>query len=929
MFELLKEKLDIVTVVTHFTEKEVIPCGEANVEMEDKSCPFCSHNDCFRIKTSDNFFKCFSCDTSGDIIAFVSAYKELGAGEAARLIAKEFNISLPSNYSPTEEIFGLAANYYNVCLREAGANSALKDMTPVQYQETVRGHKLQTLDSMLVGWSDGGLIEYLKSVGVEESLIEASGLMNKRGKDFLPSNCFIYAHKVNKRVSHFTFKDPMKQQQYQLPKKYTLNNYAFYNQDSIIGRQRVIIVEGENDLLSVIEAGWPEGVIATIGQLSVSQIDWMLDHLGSKDVITIFDPDEAGDKYRDKLSKIKHKFKSLTQIKTSTDMDVDELIRSGKTMHDILQEVWHDSPGHVETEDGGVITTEELSANAHIAEKGGCYYRLRYKEGEVVPILITNFTIKLRNIFIRGMRRDREIVIIRSNGRSSKPVVVTSDEKVSLKSFKSLIANAIDGSFYGKEDDLPLLWDYIYQTSAEREVLIPNEVGHVKEVDGWLFKECFVSDSGVIIEHDNEGIFSLNDKTSGIKAVDLNVDATGEDGCFTSIPSLYYKTSPERAEELEEIFVRNLTRNLGDVGKAITLLSWVMASAHSDYIFKSVGSFPMLFLWGKHGKGKTYICKWLLNLYGMEETGYSTTSQYKTGVGFGRKMAYYSSLPLCLDEIRTDAETKLLYQTFRGWWNRVGRDLGTREGFGIRHLPVNSTIIFSGQDQFDDSATSSRCVYVRIAKDNRELVETFKIIDSVKHQLSAIGFKWIVESTRADRKAIIDLINQEREFFHSKGLSSRAALNMATLVPFAAQLVAKYFPGVDFRKEFLKEALVETQTQEEGDIVHRFFEVVEQNQIGNNPIVTNQMVMREGNRLFLWFSSVFDALKDRVFDRTQEGFSKRAVLNALKEEIWVVSVETRKSMPGNGQSIQRRVVEINLDNAPEIVKNIGWFYDEA
>ena len=90
---------------------------------------------------------------------------------------------------------------------------------------------------------------------MSEEIILATGLLSKKGTDFLPSKVFIYPHKVRGRVSHFTFKDPLKQKEYQLPNRYKLNGHSFYNSDSISNNTPVIIVEGENDLISVKEAG--------------------------------------------------------------------------------------------------------------------------------------------------------------------------------------------------------------------------------------------------------------------------------------------------------------------------------------------------------------------------------------------------------------------------------------------------------------------------------------------------------------------------------------------------------------------------------------------------------------------------------------------------------------------------------------------------
>ena len=134
-----------------------------------------------------------------------------------------------------------------------------------------------------------------------------------------------------------------------------------YNQDSIFNHNRVIIVEGENDLISVWESGWKEGLIGTIGQLSAKQVEWMKESLVGKEVITIFDPDDAGDKYRSKVAKISSSFEGLSQVKL-VEKDIDEYLRDGQTLSSALEQTVSSNTS-ITTDSGSEITVSEIKAS--------------------------------------------------------------------------------------------------------------------------------------------------------------------------------------------------------------------------------------------------------------------------------------------------------------------------------------------------------------------------------------------------------------------------------------------------------------------------------------------------------------------------------------------------------------------------------------
>jgi len=349
MFSLIKNQVPLLAELEKDLSVTFRQMGDKNWIIEgdalSESCPFCGHHDCFRVHApeGDNsaaFYKCFSCGEHGDVISWRAKHKSLSVAEAVRELAKEYDIKLPFDYSPVQQVFNLAADYYHACLNEAcdKPTPLLGGLTPLRYQTEVRKRLPATLTRCKVGFSDGKLCEYLDSLGIDQEVILESGLMNKKtGRDYLPENCFIYPHFIKGKVSHFTFKDPLKKREYQLPKKFSLNGYLFYGQDSFSESDALVLVEGENDRLAVLEAGGGLGVFAIIGQISGEQLDWLRLNCKTKKIVTIFDPDSAGDKYREKVEGLRKFFAGLAHVYPPEDKDIDELLVGGGNLGEIVK----------------------------------------------------------------------------------------------------------------------------------------------------------------------------------------------------------------------------------------------------------------------------------------------------------------------------------------------------------------------------------------------------------------------------------------------------------------------------------------------------------------------------------------------------------------------------------------------------------------
>lgn len=303
-FETVKTALNIRTIIpdlTGFTLHE--QSGHLS------QCPFCSHKDCFSIPKGKALYKCHSCEKSGDIFTFLEEFEGLDKRGALARAAQLAGITLEEKkrraLSKPEQIRIEVAEYYHARMIENGGK---------EYFIERRGHKLETLQAEKCGWSDGRLLDHLRSKGFTNTDCVESGLireMSTDGKNYFvdtfKKGLAIFPHWSHKKVLHFTQKDPREvpaAEKYkgQLEGKYRDKKWCFYGQDALDHFEEVILVEGENDRLQVLNSGVTY-CMAMIGQISDEQIKVLHNRCKTLHLFLWTDNDDAGRKYIRKICK--------------------------------------------------------------------------------------------------------------------------------------------------------------------------------------------------------------------------------------------------------------------------------------------------------------------------------------------------------------------------------------------------------------------------------------------------------------------------------------------------------------------------------------------------------------------------------------------------------------------------------------------------
>ena len=318
IFEVVRDTVPLLKYLNE-TGIEVKHVGEGIFRVNP--CPFCGHRDCCTLYDKSQTFTCFSCGNSGDVIHLERHLNNLSGNlEAARSLATKYGVedlrdtasaeseqkaqaliiqgSQPSSVLQRQRrTRKFVAEYYHQQL--------MRNQSALHYQMHVRGHSIDVLRHFLVGMAGGDLIAQAAKSGVDIKDLVEIGIVKetKNGyRAYIPNGLFVYPHWADDDILSFTIKDPAGERKFQLPKKFADPEWFCFNQDAF-NQKKLIISEGENDALSIIDKGRHNNVIATIGNFNTTKLlEYLSKNSNGKTYYLAFDRDEAGEKYTSKYS---------------------------------------------------------------------------------------------------------------------------------------------------------------------------------------------------------------------------------------------------------------------------------------------------------------------------------------------------------------------------------------------------------------------------------------------------------------------------------------------------------------------------------------------------------------------------------------------------------------------------------------------------
>ncbi|HHQ6613777.1 TPA: hypothetical protein ACSTL0_000108 [Serratia fonticola] len=192
-----------MSVFTALTGVGVKKIGGNCFEPEDETCPFCGHKRCFRLYLGSNRVHCFSCDENLSVLDLVLKLSDApDIYEAARMLSDG---TLPASFTVQQPEQEIVEDNRDLILmaslnKEVSVyyhNNLLNNEEALSYQMEVRGHCLDILKEMQVGYSDGLMWQSFKDKYQQQDLLDTGMFrLNKTGelRDFAPAGIYVYPH---------------------------------------------------------------------------------------------------------------------------------------------------------------------------------------------------------------------------------------------------------------------------------------------------------------------------------------------------------------------------------------------------------------------------------------------------------------------------------------------------------------------------------------------------------------------------------------------------------------------------------------------------------------------------------------------------------------------------------------------------------------
>lgn len=303
----LKFKTDIVSVVSRY-----VPLEKKGRNMWGL-CPF--HHEktaSFSVNADGQFYHCFGCGVSGDVISFVKELEGLDFIDTLELLAGRVGMQLPKMQSDNKTfeqkqkkdkllaVMREAANYYHL-------NLNLEKATLAKDYIAKRGIDASELKKFGIGYSVGynEVISYLRDKGYHESLMYEAGLLDQKDGRYYDAlfNRLLFPI-CNMFGQVVAFGGRLLEQKDFAKYKNTRETLIFVKNKTLYGLhlvkklkltekvEDIIIVEGYMDTIALSAAGI-YNVVASMGTALTKEQARILKRQTEK-VIICYDGDAAG-----------------------------------------------------------------------------------------------------------------------------------------------------------------------------------------------------------------------------------------------------------------------------------------------------------------------------------------------------------------------------------------------------------------------------------------------------------------------------------------------------------------------------------------------------------------------------------------------------------------------------------------------------------
>ena len=212
---------------------------------------------------------------------------------------------------------------------------------------------------------------------------------------------------------------------------------------------------------------------------------------------------------------------------------------------------------------------------------------------------------------------------------------------------------------------------------------------------------------------------------------------------------------PDTAE-MKSIFAYLFQFNSADI--AVPLVGWFMAAIFKERIFEFTRQFPLLFIFGAAGAGKTQSILNLKRLFSLENDNVKSIADV-TSFTLIKSASSNNTIPMMLDEYKATTfnvhQVKMVSKLIRAAYNNEIGERGTASQ-EIKTYYYRSPIILAGEQTVTEPAARDRIVEVHMSK--AASAPHLEAFNKLKMQpLHKLGKLMLLEALKISDKDIRDL----------------------------------------------------------------------------------------------------------------------------------------------------------------------------
>jgi DNA primase len=536
----------------------------------------------------------------------------------------------------------------------------------------------------------------------------------------------------------------------------------------------------------------------------------------------------------------------------------------------------------------------------HIRVDFGKYVAKRFNGKKEWDEVISNFTLNIISTHKTAEGNIRELCFVQQGKKGKSFFAISPEDMAGNDGFSTFCFRHGNYIWKGRKEDLYLIWEYEFLNDNSRYIIEPDCIGWLPEDKIWMFGNVAFVD-GKELRPDEQGIF-WTDKC-GYKPSPLGV-SSGKNVISEGVPYL-------TLTKADIVSLRaKLSESIGEF-EASVCLGWCFSVFMMEEVFKHYGCFPFLFVTGRRRSGKSTVAEWMMNLFGLENSGKQGGDT--TSVAIQRYMSYYSSLPFFVDEYRNDLKVTQKNGLFRNAYNRQSAGKGVKADYGIREAKVRGTLILAGEETPADNALLTRCVVVQVSEVRRR-INNFDWFTKNRQKMSTFAYHILSNRANYLEKYMPRLLSDKEEIARMVN-DDRMAINMAVV---SAGVWSLFGDDKAFAKQFIADIRTVKVDQESENVVSQFFADVKAMAVDPKHRLRDLWDMSDG-KIYLYFHAIYNVWASDYQSRHRETpFKSDAIKGYLKDEPGFVEMRARHRM----KSGNNRCVVFNFEDSPDFIKDL-------